>query len=337
MRSGSTISPVPTIGFVGRLAQARRPLQLVALAKKREAPASSAARARVAADDAVQEVDERLGRADEREPLLGLDARRRRACRRRCGWRSRVVADRRPAPARSSRARTARGSRTSRRTRRCGGCSAARGTASAGRCASRRRRRCRSRPRAPAAPPRPTRPAAADVGELHRLRHDERLDLARDLARARAARCATRAPRRRCRRATARRAASAPCSCAPSVISRSARMSPSSQSRAETYGYSSHSGLIEQYSVHTAAQPPSAFIAAVGAPASTASRRRSRCSAAPGRSGFEASSGRSCTGSKRMSWRSSGSCACSLVEHRFRRAMYSCSSSSTPSSMPGSS
>ena len=37
--------------------------------------------------------------------------------------------------------------------------------------------------------------------------------------------------------------------------------SPSSQMRAETRIVSSDSGLIEQYSVHTAAQPPSAFIA----------------------------------------------------------------------------
>ncbi len=51
-----------------------------------------------------------------------------------------------------------------------------------------------------------------------------------------------------------------PCRCASSVISRSARASSSSHSRADTYGDSSVSGLIEQYSVHTAAQPPSAFI-----------------------------------------------------------------------------
>ena len=53
--------------------------------------------------------------------------------------------------------------------------------------------------------------------------------------------------------------ASAPWRCASSVIRRSARASSSSQSRAETDGYSSVSGLIEQYSVQTAAQPPSAF------------------------------------------------------------------------------
>ena len=44
------------------------------------------------------------------------------------------------------------------------------------------------------------------------------------------------------------------------VISCSARMSSSSHSRADTYGVSSDSGLIEQYSVFTAAQPPSAFM-----------------------------------------------------------------------------
>ena len=54
-------------------------------------------------------------------------------------------------------------------------------------------------------------------------------------------------------------AASAPCPCASSVMSRSARTSPSSQRRAEMYGYSSLSGLIAQYSVHTEAQPPSAL------------------------------------------------------------------------------
>ena len=37
-------------------------------------------------------------------------------------------------------------------------------------------------------------------------------------------------------------------------------MSSSSQSRADTYGDSSDSWLIEQYSVQTAAQPPSAFM-----------------------------------------------------------------------------
>ncbi len=40
----------------------------------------------------------------------------------------------------------------------------------------------------------------------------------------------------------------------------SARTSSSSHRRADTYGDSSVSALIEQYSVHTAAQPPSAFI-----------------------------------------------------------------------------
>ncbi len=54
-------------------------------------------------------------------------------------------------------------------------------------------------------------------------------------------------------------AASAPWPCASSVMSRSERTSPSSQSRAEMNGYSSLSGLIAQYSVHTDAQPPSAL------------------------------------------------------------------------------
>ena len=55
-------------------------------------------------------------------------------------------------------------------------------------------------------------------------------------------------------------AASAPCECASSAIRRSARTSPSSHRRAEMNGYSSLSGLIEQYSVETDAQPPSALM-----------------------------------------------------------------------------
>ena len=43
-------------------------------------------------------------------------------------------------------------------------------------------------------------------------------------------------------------------------MSESARRSPSSQSRAEMNGVSSESGLTAQYSVLTAAQPPSAFV-----------------------------------------------------------------------------
>ena len=46
----------------------------------------------------------------------------------------------------------------------------------------------------------------------------------------------------------------------PDIIRRRARASSSSHRRAETYGDSSDSALIEQYSVHTAAQPPSAFM-----------------------------------------------------------------------------
>jgi hypothetical protein len=55
--------------------------------------------------------------------------------------------------------------------------------------------------------------------------------------------------------------ASAPCSCARSHMSARLRRSPSSQRRAETKGISSESGLTAQYSVQTAAQPPSAFMA----------------------------------------------------------------------------
>ena len=53
--------------------------------------------------------------------------------------------------------------------------------------------------------------------------------------------------------------ASAPCRCASSQVAASTRTSPSSHMRAETYGVSSESMLIAQYSVLTAAQPPSAL------------------------------------------------------------------------------
>ena len=54
--------------------------------------------------------------------------------------------------------------------------------------------------------------------------------------------------------------ASAPCSCASSVMSRRLRTSWSSKSWAQTKPATSAWGLIEQYSVQTAAQPPSAFV-----------------------------------------------------------------------------
>ena len=56
-------------------------------------------------------------------------------------------------------------------------------------------------------------------------------------------------------------AASASCSWSMSHIRPRLRTSPSSQSRALTRWMSSLSGPIEQYSVQTAPQPPSAFIA----------------------------------------------------------------------------
>ena len=55
--------------------------------------------------------------------------------------------------------------------------------------------------------------------------------------------------------------ASAPWAWAASVISRRWRRSWSSHMRAEMYGVSSASGLTVQYSVQTAAQPPSALTA----------------------------------------------------------------------------
>ena len=55
--------------------------------------------------------------------------------------------------------------------------------------------------------------------------------------------------------------ASAPCSCAASVVRRSASASPSSHIRADTYGVSSDSREMVAYSVQTAAQPPSALTA----------------------------------------------------------------------------
>ena len=55
--------------------------------------------------------------------------------------------------------------------------------------------------------------------------------------------------------------ASASCAWACSHITARFAASSSSQRRAETYGLSSESGLTGAYSVHTAPQPPSAFIA----------------------------------------------------------------------------
>ena len=86
---------------------------------------------------------------------------------------------------------------------------------------------------------------------------------------------------------------SAPCSCARSHVRASARRSSSSQSRAEMKGVSSESGLIAQYSVQTAAQPPSAFMAREVRLMERLLACRSRSSAAPGRSGCAASSARS--------------------------------------------
>ena len=57
--------------------------------------------------------------------------------------------------------------------------------------------------------------------------------------------------------------ASAPCLCASSQVAASTRTSRSSHMRADTYGVSSDSWLIAQYSVLTAAQPPSALTRAV--------------------------------------------------------------------------
>ena len=56
-------------------------------------------------------------------------------------------------------------------------------------------------------------------------------------------------------------AASEPCSWSMSHIRLRFRTSPSSQSLALTRCVSSLSGAIEQYSVHTVPQPPSAFMA----------------------------------------------------------------------------
>ena len=126
--------------------------------------------------------------------------------------------------------------------------------------------------------------------------------------------------------------ASAPCACTASVISRSAATSPSSHSRAETYGSSSEVGEIEQYSVQTAPQPPSAFMP--------------RCAACvcgfvtpkPGavRHLVEAVRQRHRADRDRLE-----EDVVAGVPHAsstaFRRAMNSCSSSSTAASMPGSS
>ena len=55
--------------------------------------------------------------------------------------------------------------------------------------------------------------------------------------------------------------ASAPSSCACSAVTASIRRSWSSHIRAATYGVSSDSALMVQYSVQTAAQPPCALTA----------------------------------------------------------------------------
>ena len=60
--------------LVGRLPETRGPLQLVAGGEEARGACVQPCRAGEAADDAVEEVDKRLGRAHEREALLGLDA-----------------------------------------------------------------------------------------------------------------------------------------------------------------------------------------------------------------------------------------------------------------------
>ena len=60
-------------------------------------------------------------------------------------------------------------------------------------------------------------------------------------------------------------AASAPWRCTPSTMSACARTSSSSQSVAVGIGSSSELGWIEQYSVETTPQPPSALTARIAA------------------------------------------------------------------------
>ena len=99
----------------------------------------------------------------------------------------------------------------------------------------------------------------ADVLLVHLLAGAHERERAADLRRAAAARgspAAALGPP--CQISTA---ASEPCSWSMSHIRLRFRTSPSSQSLALTRCVSSLSGAIEQYSVHTVPQPPSAFIA----------------------------------------------------------------------------
>ena len=177
--------PTPTIGLRGRLAHARGALELPALAKKRDGP-ESCDHSPIEPTFTSQRSTRWSARRTNSSPSSRSTPSAPRAVDRHPAGDRAVVADRRRAPPRASRARTAPGSRASRRSRRCGGCSAARGTARAGRCARRRRRRCRSRRRASAAPPRTqssctrrmsrlviacgTTPVAKSLGDLRRRR-----------------------------------------------------------------------------------------------------------------------------------------------------------------------
>ena len=290
--------------LVRRLAEARRPLELVAGGEEARGAGVEARGAGQAADDAVEEVDERLGRAHEREALLGLDAR---AVERVGGDADRdrgVVADglahqleRLQPEARAVLERAAVG---------------------VGAVVVARREELRRQVRVRAVdvddveaglarPQRRGHPVglrAPDVGELHRLRHDERLELARDLAR---------------RERHGARLARLDVDAAVPQLDRGQRAVP-----VRLLGHEpqrAHVAVVPETrrdvrvlvalgvdrAVLRAHRRPAALglDARGGAPASTASRRRSRCSAAPGRSGCAASSARSARGSKSTSWRGS--------------------------------
>ena len=221
------------------------------MAKKREAPASVRAAPAQAADDAVEEVDQRLGRAHEREALLGLDAGAVERVGRDADRDRAVVADglahlleRLQPEARAVLERAAVGVRA---------------------VVVARREELRRQVGVRAVDvddveARLARPHAPRTTQSACVRRMSESSIAfgttsgsNSLAiwlgasgTVRDSRASTWMPP--CHSSTA---ASAPCACASSVISRSARTSPSSHRRAEMYGYSSLSGLIAQYSVHT--------------------------------------------------------------------------------------
>ena len=158
IRSGSVSRPDADDRLGGRLAHARRALELPALGEEARRPGVERPLGD-RADGDVPEVDEVVGQAHELEALLEVDAERAHAVDGDPAGDRAVVADRRAHRLeRLEPEARAVGERAAVLVA-CAGCRPARGTAPAGRCARRRRRRCRTRPRASARPRAPSRPA----------------------------------------------------------------------------------------------------------------------------------------------------------------------------------